>query len=116
MINSLKWNIAQHLELRWWKKYLRNKDADQYLQWKRKYWHAFLKPVAHLIHLDPLKEILDAGCGPAGIFIILKEKMLTKITAQNEDIAIAKAAPIDPYLGTNKPSPKKVIPNLASPK
>ena len=63
--------MAQWLELRWWKRYLRNKDRHGYLEWKKAYWKDFL---SRLTSLPPLtnKVILDAGCGPAGIFMVLE--------------------------------------------
>ncbi len=38
-----KWRLAQHLEIRWWKNYLKSKDKDTYYQWKRSYWNDFIQ-------------------------------------------------------------------------
>ncbi len=69
-----RWKIAQSFEILWWKRYLKNKPKADYLLWKMQYWRNFL----HDIHLGELldvsrdtKIILDAGCGPAGIFTVL---------------------------------------------
>lgn len=67
---GFRWKIAQYLERRWWKNYLSKKDPKQYLAWKRAYWHQFLKDVESAAPKD--QRVLDAGCGPAGIFTILE--------------------------------------------
>lgn len=68
---SLRWKLAQSIEKRWWNRYLKNKNPDDYLKWKRNYWRSFLSDI------DCPKpsnlRILDAGCGPAGIFLILDQ-------------------------------------------
>jgi 2-polyprenyl-3-methyl-5-hydroxy-6-metoxy-1,4-benzoquinol methylase len=66
---SLRWQLAQFFEIRWWQNYLKNKDKSTYLDWKRDYWQRFLQKSG--IVLLPNSRILDAGCGPAGIFTIL---------------------------------------------
>ena len=65
-----RWQIAQYFEIRWWKRYLGNKDKAAYLEWKRAYWHAFLEKCSFSVSSG--QKVLDAGCGPAGIFIILE--------------------------------------------
>jgi 2-polyprenyl-3-methyl-5-hydroxy-6-metoxy-1,4-benzoquinol methylase len=69
---SLKWKISQYLEARWWKCYLSNKPKDEYLQWKKDYWHKFLKYAEGIGLFDKPMNVLDAGCGPAGIFMVLQ--------------------------------------------
>lgn len=64
---QIRWKIAQNAELRWWKNYLKDKDEQAYLTWKRSYWQEFLNRCA--IHVTPDMDILDIGCGPAGIFL-----------------------------------------------
>lgn len=68
----MKWKIAQFLERRWWKRYLSSKDPALYLASKRKYWQSVLDRLNH----QPSKNgvTLDAGCGPAGVFILLHDK------------------------------------------
>lgn len=65
----MRWKIAQWFEERWWNRYLADKQPDDYLGWKKGYWLNFLKQV----DVAPPSEasILDAGCGPAGIFTVL---------------------------------------------
>ena len=75
---SIKWRLAQFLEIRWWRNYLKEKDVEDYLQWKQTYWKNFLDK----IHLESITEnsiILDAGCGPAGIFTILDKYDVTAV-------------------------------------
>jgi 2-polyprenyl-6-hydroxyphenyl methylase/3-demethylubiquinone-9 3-methyltransferase len=66
---QLRWQIAQFFEIRWWRRYLSGKDKSAYLAQKRRYWVGILgqlrQPPA------PGERVLDAGCGPAGIFIAL---------------------------------------------
>ena len=76
---SLKWKIAQTLEYKWWQNYLKNKNTEEYLSWKETYWNNLLTEIAAF--LPPLKgnKILDAGCGPAGIFMALNENTVDAI-------------------------------------
>ena len=67
---SNRWRFAQFLEIRWWKRYLSDKDPEQYLIWKKKYWQDLLAEL-NSIEWHPEDQVLDAGCGPAGIFIAL---------------------------------------------
>ena len=64
-----QWRLAQYTEIRWWQSYLKNKEVDTYLVRKRQYWKTLLKKLE--LTIDPSLAILDAGCGPAGIFTIL---------------------------------------------
>lgn len=66
---NLRWRIAQWGELRWWKAYLGNTGHTEYLQRKRVYWQRLLATIG--ISPPPGSRVLDAGCGPAGIFIAL---------------------------------------------
>jgi len=68
---TLRWKIAQALEIRWWRRYLKHKERESYLVTKRAYWQRILQTLA--IDIQPDMRILDAGCGPAGIFMILNE-------------------------------------------
>lgn len=67
---NLRWELAQFFEIRWWQHYLRGKDKTVYLEWKRKYWKAFLVKTG--INPSTGEKVLDAGCGPAGIFTVLE--------------------------------------------
>lgn len=64
----MKWNIAQWCEKQWWKLYLRNKPIEEYIAWKSNYWNQFLQKNT-TFNTKKFNSILDAGCGPAGIFI-----------------------------------------------
>lgn len=78
-IQIYKWRLAQVFELIWWKRYLKRKTPLDYLQWKRMYWSDFLLKIELSVKELPKNEILDAGCGPAGIFIAFKKADLTAI-------------------------------------
>lgn len=67
-----KWKLAQKLELIWWQRYLRNKDTVAYLDWKKRYWQDLLVKISPLLPLPGNQQILDAGCGPAGVFLALE--------------------------------------------
>ena len=82
-IQTLKWKVAQTIEIRWWQQYLSTKTKEDYLVWKKEYWKTFLAETE--IQLQSDASILDLGCGPAGIFIIFDEQK--KVTA------------LDPLLG-----------------
>jgi 2-polyprenyl-6-hydroxyphenyl methylase/3-demethylubiquinone-9 3-methyltransferase len=81
-LSALRWKIAQFFEQFWWKRYLRNKPKQQYLQWKQAYWQQFIQPVNKYIpelFSEEKLQVLDAGCGPAGIFMILQQHHVTAI-------------------------------------
>jgi 2-polyprenyl-6-hydroxyphenyl methylase/3-demethylubiquinone-9 3-methyltransferase len=81
-LSALRWKIAQFFEQLWWKRYLNNKPKQQYLQWKQAYWQQFIQPVKKYIpelFFEEKLQILDAGCGPAGIFMILQPHHVTAI-------------------------------------
>lgn len=71
----MRWKIAQWFEQRWWKSYLADKNPADYLDWKQGYWNDFLARVN--IDKPHQQSILDAGCGPAGIFIHLEGNQVT---------------------------------------
>ncbi len=70
MKNELRWKIAQAAEIRWWQNYLNKKPKADYLDWKSKYWQNLLTQIGVAPASD--EKILDVGCGPAGIFMVLK--------------------------------------------
>lgn len=72
MANGLRWKIAQWVEGLWWRNYLKKKDPAQYAMWKRGYWKSYLAKIEAVAPLKPDDRILDAGCGPAGIFMVLE--------------------------------------------
>ncbi|MFN3940571.1 MAG: class I SAM-dependent methyltransferase [Chitinophagales bacterium] len=73
MKKTLKWHIAQKAEIRWWQKYLKGKDVTAYHEWKKNYWQNILQTIETVCPVKPGMQILDAGCGPAGIFMVLFE-------------------------------------------
>jgi 2-polyprenyl-3-methyl-5-hydroxy-6-metoxy-1,4-benzoquinol methylase len=79
MCASLKWKLAQKLELKWWKNYLNNKDVPTYLDWKRNYWNQFLQEISESVTIRANENILDAGSGPAGIFMVLEDCKVTAV-------------------------------------
>lgn len=83
---NLRWKIAQFFEAWWWRRYLRRKSLPEYLAWKRSYWVDFLKKIK--LEVPPTGNILDAGCGPAGIFLNFPENQVTAV---------------DPLLGEYRP-------------
>ncbi len=82
---NIRWKIAQFFEARWWRRYLKKKTAGSYLDWKLAYWKAFLEN--EKIEIKHGEKVMDAGCGPAGIFMAIDK---------NEVYAI------DPLLGKYK--------------
>src|SRR5688572_27549756 len=66
-----QWKVAQFMEQRWWRNYLKGKSKSEYLQWKKGYWKSLIEKCQPHIELKPGIRILDAGCGPAGVFIYL---------------------------------------------
>lgn len=67
----LRWRFAQFFELLWWRNYLRKKEKSAYLNWKKAYWERFLAQAGG--PPPPGAVVLDAGCGPAGIFISMPQ-------------------------------------------
>ena len=55
----------------------------EYAAWKRDYWRRFLRDTGHARVLDPERQIglrvLDAGCGPAGVFTVLAKASVTAV-------------------------------------
>ncbi len=78
-IHKIKWKIAQSLEFKWWKRYLKNKQTDDYLSWKLSYWEDVLSSLNAYIPIPISNVILDAGCGPAGIFMALSKNQVDAI-------------------------------------
>jgi len=78
-IDAAKWRLAQYLELRWWKKYLTRKDKTAYYAWKKNYWNDFLLQTQEFAPLTPGIKVLDAGCGPAGLFTVLDQQKVVAV-------------------------------------
>lgn len=85
MNHPIRWRIAQHFEQYWWRRYLHGKDWPTYYQWKCGYWNNLLQQATTLspelgVELSQgNKNILDAGCGPAGIYMVLDKHTVTAI-------------------------------------
>ena len=79
MATSLRWKVAQWAEIRWWKRYLKNKDKTTYVEWKKSYWNELLLQLGDDLTLSPNLFVLDAGCGPSGIFTILEDQEVIAI-------------------------------------
>lgn len=79
LFKSIQWKIAQKAELQWWKNYLAKKEVQDYLSWKQDYWAALLNrlQLSDLNHSS--HSILDAGCGPAGMFMMVKNAAVVAI-------------------------------------
>lgn len=67
--STLLWQLAQSLEQRWWRRYLSKQPIEAYLARKTAYWQRVLVETG--VRPRPGERVLDAGCGPAGIFIAL---------------------------------------------
>lgn len=74
---NLRWHVAQFFEIRWWQRYLARRDKAGYLDWKRQYWLGFLQKSG--LDVYPGARVLDAGCGPAGIFTILENQAVDAV-------------------------------------
>jgi len=73
MKKTLKWNLAQKVELSWWQQYLKGKDVDAYHHWKKNYWQGILEKTRQFAAPMQGMHVLDAGCGPAGMFMVLED-------------------------------------------
>lgn len=74
---NIRWKIAQAAEIHWWRRYLRTKDQAAYRAAKQTYWHRVLDQLE--IKPQAGDRILDVGCGPAGIFMILHENQVDAV-------------------------------------
>ena len=80
---SWRWRLAQFLELRWWWRYLQQLNWPDYVEAKRIHWHKVLTQME--LQLLPGERVLDAGCGPAGIFTILQAQKVDAIDPLLQD-------------------------------
>jgi 2-polyprenyl-6-hydroxyphenyl methylase/3-demethylubiquinone-9 3-methyltransferase len=74
---NFRWKIAQYFEAWWWRFYLSRRPLPEYLQWKVQYWQRFLEQ--QQIAIADGARILDAGCGPAGIFMVFKKQQVCAV-------------------------------------
>ncbi len=80
---KLRWKIAQAAEIRWWQNYLKRKPKADYLEWKKDYWTQLLKETE--VEVKENDRILDAGCGPAGIFMIFNHNNVDAVDPLLDD-------------------------------
>jgi 2-polyprenyl-3-methyl-5-hydroxy-6-metoxy-1,4-benzoquinol methylase len=74
-----QWKIAQSAEIKWWQQYLRGKSITDYKTDKIQYWNTLLTGIQqHLPQLEN-QRVLDAGCGPSGIFMALDKSRIHAI-------------------------------------
>lgn len=74
---SLRWQIAQWFERRWWRRYFSGKEKAAYYRWKKEYWLQLLQAIEEVLPWQEAETIADLGCGPAGIFIAFEGKQIT---------------------------------------
>lgn len=86
--SNFRWKIAQWAEAQWWKRYLSAKVPENYLAQKSAYWQRVMQEAG--IEVSPGSDVLDAGCGPAGIFLVLND---------------VRVVALDPLLGAYKGLP-----------
>ncbi len=77
-LNAKAWQTAQRLEITWWQSYLSRQNLDSYRAWKLAYWQKILKDIEYLFPQNAIR-VLDAGCGPSGIFMALPNKEVTAV-------------------------------------
>ncbi len=83
---KLRWKIAQAAEIRWWQSYLAKRSKPDYLSWKKDYWQKLLDKLK--VPVNPSDQILDAGCGPAGIFMIFSGLEVDAVDPLLDDYAV----------------------------
>lgn len=76
---NVRWKIAQWAERKWWKNYLKNKNVQDYLLWKKNYWEHFLQSIQLENSIQAHHSVVDLGCGPAGIFMLFNSKNTTAL-------------------------------------
>ncbi len=74
-----RWKIAQYFELKWWKRYLNEKDIQEYLANKKKYWQRLYDLVSKEVQIGPGKSILELGCGPSGLYLLFDKNNITAV-------------------------------------
>ncbi len=71
-MKKFRWKLAQFFEKYWWQNYLSSKNSSTYLNWKRNYW----KSVLTKTNIKLKGNVIDIGCGPAGIFTIANNQYI----------------------------------------
>lgn len=75
--SNLRWKIAQWAEIRWWERYLSKKVPEDYQEQKATYWRRVMNELDIVVPTG--STVLDAGCGPAGIFMVLDGAAVTAV-------------------------------------
>lgn len=76
-VPAWRWRLAQSVERGWWRRYLDKRDPGDYRAWKRAYWQEFLARVG--VEVPAGARVLDAGCGPAGVFSALPQAVVVAV-------------------------------------
>jgi 2-polyprenyl-6-hydroxyphenyl methylase/3-demethylubiquinone-9 3-methyltransferase len=66
------WEESQRHELQCWMVYREKVNSSEYLRVKKEYWSRLLSKVIPALEITTASEVLDVGCGPAGILIALE--------------------------------------------
>lgn len=74
MSGKWRWQTAQYAERKWWQNYLKHKNVQEYLVWKKKYWQNLVDQCSTYFKVTSTQKILDAGCGPAGMFMLFDQQ------------------------------------------
>lgn len=74
MKKNWRWQAAQFAERKWWQNYLKNKNIPEYLDWKKAYWLQLMARCTPYFSIDAGNKVLDAGCGPAGMFMLFDQQ------------------------------------------
>lgn len=75
----LRWKLAQFFEIIWWRSYLKKKEKNDYLHKKQLYWKDILAKCAPVFTVQPGDSVIDMGCGPSGLYIVLNEQKVTAV-------------------------------------
>ena len=62
---------------------MQTKNKKDYLKWKTNYWKNLL--IRSGLHIAKDKTVLDAGCGPTGLFLALPDNKLTDYLEKPKD-------------------------------
>lgn len=70
-----RWEISQKKELECWASNERKINTPAYLEAKRQFWHEAISLAEPYLTLSDLetKSVLEFGCGPSGVFLLVKK-------------------------------------------
>ena len=78
-MGKLRWKIAQSAEIRWWQRYLKTQTRFRLFAMENRLLENFFTTNWQYLPKQMMK-VLDAGCGPAGIFTILKSQKVNAVS------------------------------------